>query len=200
MTSPWSGAVSWLLAATAAVALAVAAPNETAVMGQVPAFMARSLSQQAVVVPGGLPAERTLALIAFRSSQQEHIDGWVQGLNLKAEPSISWLRMPVLDDPGSEAARGAIESRLLRKYPSDAERARLVPVFTNREHFVRAAGLAGTDQVYAVVLNRQGEVLARAGGAFDADKAGNLRETLLTAGLPCQAAIYCSTGASPSVK
>ena len=87
--------------------------------------------------------------------------------------------MPVLNDPGSSVARSVIETKLLRHYTADAERARLLPVFTDRDQFVRSVGLRGTDQVYAVVINRQGEVLARAEGAFDADKALNLRETLL---------------------
>ena len=174
--------LAWLLAVSVALALASLAPNEASVMGHMPSFTARTLDRQALTVPDGLPAERTLALIAFRGTQQAHIDGWVQGLNLHGDPSIAWMRMPVLNDPGNAAARSVIEARLLRKYPADAERARLVPVFTDREQFVRSAGLNGTDQVYAVVINRRGEVLARAEGAFDVDKAKNLRETLLQQG------------------
>ena len=68
--------------------------------------------------------------------------------------------------------------QLLQHYPSDTERARLVPVFTDRASFARAAGLNGTDQVYAVVVNRQGDVLARVEGQFDPGKAQTLRETL----------------------
>ena len=59
----------------------------------------------------------------------------------------------------------------------------MAPVFADRDHFIRSAGLAGTEQVYAVMVNREGEVLARVGGAFDADKASKLRETLLLSGL-----------------
>lgn len=83
--------------------------------------------------------------------------------------------MPVLNDPGNTAARGAIETKLLRNDPAEAERARLVPVFTDHERFVRSAGLRGTDEVYAVVSNQQRDVLARAQGAFDTDKADKLR-------------------------
>ena len=58
-----------------------------------------------------------------------------------------------------------------------------MPVFTDRADFVRAAGLVTTDQSYAVVLNRRGEVLARVEGQFDAEKARTLRETLHSHGL-----------------
>ena len=177
--TPWPGTAAWLLAASIAVVLASAAPSATTVMGQLPTFMAQTLNQQSISVPGGLPADRTLALIAFRSTQREQIEGWIQGLNLRADPSITWIRMPVLNDPGSPAARSVIKTKLMHRYPADAERARLVPVFTDRDHFIRSAGLGGTEQVYAVVVNRDGEVLARVEGAFDAGKASKLRETLL---------------------
>ena len=179
MKTTWSYALAWLLAVTAAMTLALFAPNEASVMGQLPTFIAKTLDSQTIAVPDGLPAERTLALITFRSTQRPHIDSWIQGLNLQRDSSISWMRMPVLNDPGNADARSAIENKLLQRYPADAERSRLLPVFTNREQFVRAAGLNGTDQVYALVINRRGEVLARAEGAFDPDKAQNLRETLL---------------------
>jgi hypothetical protein len=178
MKTTWNSAAAWLAAVLAAGVLAWAAPTESSVMGQLPAFMARTLDRESIHVPHGLPAERTLALITFRGTQKEQIEGWVAGLNLHEDRSISWLRMPVLNDPGSLAARSEIEDKLLRRYPARAERARLLPVFTNRDDFVRTAGLRSTDQVYAVVINRQGEVLARAEGGFDAGKAQNLRETL----------------------
>ena len=182
MKNTWAYALAWLLAVFFALVLAAAAPNEASVMGHLPSFMARTLDRQAIAVPDGLPAERTLALITFQGAQKAHVDGWVRGLNLRSDSSIAWMRMPVLNDPGSVAGRNAIETKFLRKYPADAERARLVPVFIDRDHFVRSAGLGGTDQVYAVVVNRQGAILARVEGAFDADKAQNLRETLLRQG------------------
>ena len=78
-------------------------------MGKLPYLKARTLNQQTSTVPGGLPAERALAMIAFSSAQREHIEGWVQGLNLRADPSIAWMRMPVINDPGSHAS--AVSSR-----------------------------------------------------------------------------------------
>jgi hypothetical protein len=182
MKNTWTYTLAWLAAVGAALVMALAAPNEAKVMGRMPSFMARTLSHQAVAIPEDLPAERTLALITFRGASQAQVDGWVHGLKLGSDSTIAWMRMPVLNDPGNSAGRSAIETKLLRKYPAESERARLVPVFTDRDQFVRSAGLSGTDHVYAVVVNRQGDVLARAEGAFDAGKAGNLRETLLHQG------------------
>lgn len=169
---------AWLLAVGLAFGLAVASPNDSSVMGRLPAFMAQTLLRQPVAVPEGLPSDRTLALITFQRGQHAQVESWIQGMNLRNDPSITWMRMPVVNDPGTHVGRSAVENRLLKHYPADAERAKLVPVFTDRASFVRSAGLSSTDQVYAVVVNRQGEVLARVEGQFDADKAQTLRETL----------------------
>lgn len=172
---------AWLLAAVMAFLLAFAAPSESRVMGHLPALLSHNLKDQPVALPQGLPSDRTLALITFKRGQRPQVEGWVnwvKNLNQAAPDAVNWMRVSVVNDPGTDGARGEVWSRLLEKYPSDAERANFVPVFTNHASFVRASGFSGTDQVMAVVLNRQGDVLARAEGPFDADKAQSLLETL----------------------
>lgn len=173
---------AWLAVASLAVVLAFSAPNESSVMGRLPAFMAQTLLRQPVAVPQGLPAERTLALITFHRSQQDQAESWVRGLNLRDDPSIAWMRLPVLNDPGTPTGRHALENKLRELYPAEAEHAKLLPVFTDPASFVRSAGLNGVDQVYVVVVNRQGEVLARVEGAFHPEKAQTLRATLRAQG------------------
>ena len=178
MKSKSSYTFAWLAAAGLAVALAFVAPNEASVMGQLPAFMAKTLMHKPVTLPEDLPSDRTLALITFQKDQRAHAESWIQGLNLRTDPSISWMRMPILNDPGTPKGRSEVESRLLQHYTADTERANLVPIFTDRANFVRSTGIKSTDQFYAVVVNRRGDVLARIEGEFSEDKAQVLRETL----------------------
>lgn len=177
-TTGWTPTLAWLAAVSGAVLLAYATPNESSVMGRMPSFTAKRLDQQHVVLPEQLPAERTLALVAYRREQRHEIDSWVQGLRLRESEDIAWLRMPVLDDPGTEHGRRDIETRLLARHVTEADRARLVPVFTNREAFIRAAGLSGPEHASVLVLDREGKVLARVEGAYDEEKAQALRQTL----------------------
>jgi len=168
----------WLAAASLAVVLAIASPTELSVMGQLPAFISHTLAKRAIKVPDDLPAERTLALITFKRTQKEHADSWVEGLNLKNDPSIKWIRMPIVNDPGTPEGRAEIQNRLLGRYTAEDDRANLLPVFADPKNFVRSAGLSGVDQAVVMVVNRQGEVLARVEGAFNETKAANLRQTL----------------------
>ena len=170
--------LAWLAAVSAALMLALATPDETNFLGRLPTLTVKRLDQQRIVLPQGLPAERTLALVAFESSQRDEIRSWIRGLRLDEDPSIAWFKMPVLNDPGTEQARSEIESILLARHAQDIDPSRLVPVFTDRDAFIRAAGLTGTRHAWVLVLDRDGKVLARAEGRFDQDKAQALRETL----------------------
>lgn len=178
----WPPTLAWLAAASGAFMLAVATPGESNFLGRLPTLTAKRLDQQLVVLPHGLPAERTLALVAFQSSQRGEIESWIKGLRLETDPTIPWFKMPVFNDPGSESARNDIESQMLARHPAGKDPSRLIPVFTDRQAFIRAAGLTGTDHAWVLVLDRQGKVLARAEGPFDENKAQALRETLLAQG------------------
>jgi hypothetical protein len=153
--------------------LAVAAPSESNLMGRLPFPTAQRL-----VAPSGLGAGRTLALVGFSSSQRHEIRSWIEGLRLNQDSGIAWVKMPVIKDPGSEDARLDVERKLVAKHDAAGQRVRVVPVFTNQDEFVRAAGLSGTEHASVLVLNREGMVLARASGQFDETKAQALRETL----------------------
>jgi hypothetical protein len=169
---------AWVAAAGLGAGFAVWYPTEASVMGQMPAHSTQSLTRKPVSLPEGLPSDRTLALVTFNRNQRAQADSWIEGMNLKNDSNISWVRIPVLGEPVTPDAKGNAENRLLDRYTADEERAKMLPMFINKEAFARATGLKNTEQGYAVVLNRQGEVLARVEGAFDADKALLLRETL----------------------
>ena len=169
----------WLAVAATGVGLAFLFPNESKVMGQLPSQATQTLTRKPVSLPEGLPSERTLALVTFSRTQRGQVDSWIEGMNLKNDPSISWVRIPVLSDPDTPDGRSTGEKRLLERYTAEEERMKMLPMFINKAAFAKSTGLSSTDKAYAVVLNRQGEVLARVEGPFDAEKAQNLRETLL---------------------
>jgi len=178
MKNTWTPTLAWLAAVSAALVLAIAGPNESNVMGRVPEPTVKRLDQQRVVLPRGLTAERTLALVAFSKAQREEVQSWINGLRLDKDSDIAWIKMPVYSDPQDEDARRAVERTLL----AHPQRERIVPVFTDRQAFTRAAGLSGPEHASVLVLNRDGKVLARAEGRFDENKAQALRQTLLARG------------------
>ncbi|TFZ08822.1 hypothetical protein [Ramlibacter humi] len=179
MRKIWTPVLGWVAAVGAAVGLSLYAPHEAGVLGKVPTVSAKRLDQTQMVLPQQLPSGRTLALVVFNRSQREEVQSWIDGLGLQRDSSIVWVKLPVMNDPGDDKERRGIEQRLLERHPDQVDRARLVPLFTDREAFVRAAGLTNTDHASVLVIDRDGNVLARAEGPFDQKKGQALRETIL---------------------
>ena len=172
-TFPWT----WAAVVAVAVLLALATPRATGVLGRLPVDVGQKLEQQPLPVGNG--DERILALVTFDKHQRTQVDSWVSGLKLHDNQAVTWFRMPVIDDPKDAQKRAAAEDRLLARYAKAHERARLLPVFTDRAAFVQATGVRGTDQAMVLVITRNGEVLARVLGPFDEDKAQVVRDVLL---------------------
>ncbi len=178
----WTPFLGWIAAACGALGLAVAAPTEHTMLGRMPQIAAQRLDERPMALPQGLPAERTLAIVVFRKSQGAEARSWIEGMQLRQDTSIAWIKMPVYDDKASEQGRRDIVQGLLARYAAQSDRAVMVPVFADREGFIRAARLSGAEHASVLVLDRNGTVLAKAEGLFDEDKGQALRATLLAQG------------------
>ncbi|MBK6387777.1 MAG: hypothetical protein IPF71_13860 [Rhodoferax sp.] len=184
MKTAWINTLTWVAIVLLALALAFIGPKESSVMGKLPQFMIHSTpdAHTGWMAPA-FSADRTLALVTFSKKHRPEAESWIRGLQLQNDSSISWVRMPVLKDPGDAAIRDAMEVRVRSHYPAGQGSGNLLPIFADRNVFVQSAGLNDTEHAYVLVLGRQGEVLARVAGQFDEAKAEALRETLTIQGL-----------------
>ncbi len=178
MKKIWTGTLAWAGIALAALVFAVASPQDASVMGRLPEVKVQRADHQSVAFPKGLPAERTLALVTFHRDHRKDAESWINGLQLRDDPSIAWVRMPVINDPKDPVLRGEVETRLMSRYATDTERSNLHPVFTDRAAFVQSTGLGNAERAHVLVVNREGEVLARVSGQYDEAKAQALMQTL----------------------
>ena len=178
----WTPFFGWLAAGGTALGLAFAAPTEHTILGRLPQIAAQRLDQRPMVLPEGLPGQRTLAIVVFQKNQREEARSWIDGMHLRHDPSIAWIKMPVYDDKASAQGRRDIVEALLARHASQSDRALMVPVFADRDGFIRAARLSGTEHASVLVLDRNGTVLAKAEGLFDEGKGQALRATLLAQG------------------
>lgn len=172
----WTHPGSWFAVIAVAVLLAMGSPKHNAAMGHLPSDVGRHLAQATPV--HSLDDGRVLALVTFHRDQRAQADSWIQGLDLHRSDEIRWVRMPVFQDLQDAQQRDAKLDRVRLHYNGRPEHAHLVPVFTDRNRFVQATGVQGTDQAVVLVITRDGEVLAREVGAYDEDKARLLRWTL----------------------
>ncbi len=172
--------MTWLAVAGLAVALAVASPRESGILGKLPGQIGEFLGSKPAAAMAVAPADqRLLVLVSFHRDHRRDVESWIDGLSLYQDRSIDWIRMPVIQDAGDPNVRAAAESRLLARYVTPQERENLIPVFIDREMFLQSTGLPHEQSAYALVIKRNGDVLARIPGGFDASKAQTVRDALL---------------------
>lgn len=177
MRTIWTDSFAWMLTVCAAVGLTLLAPTGLSVLGHLPRVSATDLNQRQLSFPEDLPAERTLVFVTFMRGQNVDVSHWIDAMGLNEHSAVSWMRLRVFDTAAS-AQRHSIEHNLHASFPTPSSRATVVPLFTDRDAFASELGLPSQKHMYAIVINREGHVLARAEGLYSADKAAALLERL----------------------
>ncbi len=85
--------------------------------------------------------------------------------------------LPVLPSTHSPV-RWFIDGGMTRGIPDPAARARTVTAYTDVQNVVENLGLASTDTIAILVVERSGRILAREPGGFEQDKAERLATAL----------------------
>jgi hypothetical protein len=174
----------WLLFLAVIVTCAGRAVAQ-ATLGRMPTLSAENLNEKPVTLPAQLPAERSLVLMAFEREQQSLLNTWVDGLGLK-DGKLAWIETPVIAK-GYGLFSGFIGSGMRRGIPDPAMRERTITLYTDPAALRRDMGLSGDgNEVWVLVVGRGGQVLARAPGAYTADKAKPLLEALTAASAPAR--------------
>jgi hypothetical protein len=153
------------------------APNApdapAAFLRKMPTIEAETLNEKTLQLPRDLPAEKTLVLMAFSQAQQKNVDTWIAGMNLN-NANFEWIETPIID-PLYSFFSSFIQNGMRSGIPDLKARARTVTIFTKRAAFLKAMGLPeSTDTIYAAVVDRGGNILARVEGDFTSLKAGVL--------------------------
>lgn len=122
-------------------------------------------------LPGGLPAERTLVLLAFRQRQQGQVDRWIARAVAElgvaptprgpAAPETAVVEVPCLSRRWRPARR-LIDGGMASSIGDPDVLARTVTVYGDVAAVLRGIGADGPDAVQARVVRRDGSVLAAA--------------------------------------
>jgi hypothetical protein len=138
--------------------------------GRMPTVQAESLAEVKITLPQGLPAERCLVFMGFEFEHQKVMDEWVEKLQLRRDHK-PWVQLHLIGRVWGLIS-GFVNDRK-RPYFSEAyQRERVIPVYTGVSAFITSMGFADTPRnVLVAVVQRDGTVLARAEGPYDAARA-----------------------------
>jgi hypothetical protein len=136
---------------------------------RLPVITGKDLNGTSWLVPAGLPGDRTLVLVGFEESQQQDIDIWTQGLGLKAPTNtIPWVEMPLIQNPGM-LMRWFINTGMQSGIKDLRIRSHVWTAYTDKKTFMRSCGMVSDESIFAMVVNRSGQLLSIERGAYSKD-------------------------------
>ncbi len=147
----------------------------------------RALDGTEYGLPGDLAKQHNFFVVAFRREQQRLVDAWLPWLiGLEQRRSdVAVYELPVLSSVYGPA-RWFIDGGMTRGIPDAAVRARTITVYTDVGKVVDNLGVAGTDTIAVLIVERSGRILATEVGGFEEQKAERLAAAL--APMPSSAA------------
>jgi hypothetical protein len=152
------------------------ASGEVRTLMRFPHVRGRSLLGLDMTLPGDLPAERTLVVVAFQRWQQAVVERWIErGVDAGIPPTIrgrteplpvAVIEMPVLGSAWRPVRR-FIDGGMTAGIGDPDVLARTITVYTDVAAFQRALGIPGSAEVHALVVTRDGTLVARGSGDPD---------------------------------
>lgn len=138
-----------------------------------PEVTGRTLLGLEVMMPGDLPAARTLVVVAFQRWQQTQVDRWIERAVAAGVPAttrgqtelapLAVVELPVLSTRWRPVRR-VIDGGMTSGIGDPDVLARTITVYTDVVAFQRSLAIPSSDEVHALVVSRDGTVLARGHG------------------------------------
>jgi len=144
-----------------------------------PSVTGSNLSGQRYNLPQDFEGKYNIALIVYQRFQQRNVDSWGPLLERLARkyPSLHYYELPTLPNYGW-IQRSFIDGGMRGGIPDKAVRARTITLYLDLKKFNTALNLATIDDIYVLLVDKQGEVLWRASGDYTPEQDGLLSQRL----------------------
>jgi hypothetical protein len=136
-----------------------------------------------VALPADLEGELNILLIAFQRWQQSVIDTWVPFVRQLEETNegVSYYELPVIQRM-NVLARTFINEGMRAGIPDRVARERTITLYVDKISFRKALELPHEDDIYILLVDRQGNALWKGEGAFTPGKGESLTEAVRSKG------------------
>ena len=150
-----------------------------------PRIEAENLNKEPIILPDDLRGRPALVLVAFKRRQQTNVNTWlgmIPDIEL-AVPGVRVIETPTISGLKWGWMSGFIDGGMRSGIPDLAARDRTITLYTDVGAFRRALGLGSTDEIYAVLLDAEGEVVGIEKGDYEPSKLERLLDASAGDGL-----------------
>lgn len=146
---------------------------------QFPTVQGANLLRQSITLPDDFAGELNIVLIPFQQWQQTVVDGWIPtAQQLETDfPGVFYYELPTIQRMNF-LSRTFINEGMRAGIPNNKTRQRTITLYLDKQKFRQALDLPDESTIYLLLVDRQGQVLWRAEGGYDPQKAAALREAI----------------------
>ena len=140
-----------------------------------PTVTSTNLSRRKFALPGDFEGDLNLLLIAFQRWHQRLVDTWIlfAGRLEHDYEGVRYYELPVIQRM-NVLGRSFIDGGMRAGIPDREARARTITLYLDKVAFRSALDLPGEEDIYVLLVDRQGRVLWRAQGSFTPEKGESL--------------------------
>jgi len=140
-----------------------------------PTVTGSNLQRKKLALPKDFEGELNLVLIAFQQWQQSQVDTWIPFVRQleQTDPAVRYYELPTIQRL-NVLARTFVNEGMRAGIPDPVARERTITLYLDKPAFREALQLSGEENIYALLLDRQGRVLWQAEGSFTPEKGESL--------------------------
>jgi hypothetical protein len=138
--------------------------GDTAFIGKFPVLKSETLEKQAVQLPQDFQGERNMLFIAFEREQQRDIDTWLAQMKRyeDLDKGFRYYEIPTIEKM-NRLMRWFINTGMRHGIPDKKARERTITLYIDKEPFKKSLQIPDEKKIYAMVVDRSGNVLWRVG-------------------------------------
>ena len=146
---------------------------------QFPQVDGDNLQRSKLRLPRDFEGELNILLIDFHRWLQSAIDTWVPFVQQleRTHEGVRYYELPTIQRL-NRLARTFINEGMRAGIPDQTARERTITLYVDKIAFRQALGLPHEDDIYVLLVDRQGRVLWRASGPFSADEGQSLAKSI----------------------
>jgi hypothetical protein len=121
-------------------------------------------------LPNSFNKKLNIVVVAFKREQQEQVNSWIKVADkiTAKNPNVDFFEVPLIYELNM-FSRSFINNGMRRGIPDAKARKRTITVYTNRDEFFKVMKMQ-EDQIYTLLLNKNGKILWRTQGVADNKK------------------------------
>ncbi len=148
-------------------------------MSTFPEVKGKNLEGKNLLLPQDFEGDMNLVFLAFQREQQLMVNTWLPTADLLENiyPELKYYELPTISRL-NPFVRWFINTGMRSGIKDSKSRSKTITLYLDKGPFCKALGIPKEDNIYILVVEKQGKVIWRSEGPCDVEKAKNLSDFL----------------------